>query len=628
MANLAPESAIPEKYQLHSISLDGEEIPGCDPKRSPIDGFKLAVAELVSKQFDEKISKIYPAVEMNKKGTDFSVAIVRFKKGKPADLKVWADKVVDNFKPSAYLSSCSTPDNKFLFFQLNKDSFNYHLLRHISLTNEECIANPTNHTLAYGTTNEGQGKHMLIDFSSPNIAKPFHAGHLRSTIIGTVISNLYEANGWKVTRLNYLGDWGTQYGLLSIGFDKYGNEQELLEDPIHHLFQVYVRINNAKAEQKERLDAGETIPEEDQIHFQAKKVFKAMEDGEPTAIAQWARFRDLSIEKLKGTYEKLNVHFDVYWGESQVSTESMEWVTQEAIKKGLTCEDRGALLVDLTKYKMDKAIIRKADGTTIYLTRDLGGLKDKYEKYKFDKHIYVVQAAQSLHFNQLFKTAELMGLEFADKLQHISFGLVRGMSTRKGTVVFLEDMIEEATETMHEQMKSNEAKYAQVEDPLGTSAIIGTTAVKIQDMAGKRINDYDFDMQRCTSFEGDFGPFIQYSHVRLCSVQRKNPNILPPASINEIDISLLNEQKVNDIMYHLSTYPNVIKNALNQNEPSQIVTWCFKLSHLVGTAWETIKVTGAPSEEIAKARLFFYIQTRIVLANAMKLLSLTPIERM
>ncbi|WVQ95185.1 arginine-tRNA ligase [Kwoniella sp. CBS 9459] len=623
MASLAPPASIPEKFALPTLP----EVPGADPKRFIADAFKVAAAQIVAEAFEEKIEKIYPAVEMGKKGTDLSIPIVRFKKGKPADLEVWAKKVTDNFKPSAFLSAASSPDNKFLYFQFNQESFTYHLLRQITLTAEAAANEPSNPTLAYGTTNEGAGKHLVVDFSSPNIAKPFHAGHLRSTIIGTVISNLYEANGWKVTRLNYLGDWGTQYGLLSVGFDKYGSEEELLADPIQHLFKVYVKINEARAQQKERIDAGETISDEESIHAQAKRVFRAMEDGEPQAIAQWARFRDLSIEKLKLTYEKLNVHFDVYWGESQVSPESMQRAIDICEEKKLTCEDRGALLVDLTKFKMDRAIIRKADGTTIYLTRDLGGVFDKYQKYKFDKHIYVVQAAQSLHFRQLFKTLELMGEEFAGKLEHVTFGLVKGMSTRKGTVVFLEDMIEEATETMHEQMRSNEAKYAQVEDPEGTSAIIGTTAVKIQDMAGRRINDYDFDIKRCTSFEGDFGPFIQYSHVRLCSVQRKNPNVHLATSVNEIDVSLLNEPKINEILYHIALYPTAVRNAYVQSEPSQLVTWCFKLSHLVGAAWETVKVAGA-EEETARARLFLYVQTREVLANAMKLLSLTPIERM
>nr|ODN94557.1 arginine-tRNA ligase [Cryptococcus depauperatus CBS 7855] len=618
-------SDIPEKYVLPEIP----QIKGVDSTRSPVEAFKIAAAKRVADAWGENIEKIYPAVEMGKfdKETDLSIAIVRFKRGKPADLEIWAKKVIDNFKPDAYLSGVKTPDNKFLWFTLNKKSLSYHLLRQINLTAAASVAEPSNATLPYGTTIEGAGKHVIIDFSSPNIAKPFHAGHLRSTIIGAVISNLYEANGWKVTRLNYLGDWGTQYGLLSVGFDRYGNEEELLRDPIYHLFQVYVKINNARDEQKKKIDAGETIAEEENIHLLAKKVFKDMEDGVPKAIAQWAHFRDLSIQKLKSTYEKLNVHFDVYWGESQVSNESMERAIRIVQEKGLTCDDRGALLVDLTKFKMDRAIIRKGDGTSIYLTRDLGGVFDKYQKYKFDKHIFVVQAAQTLYFNQLFKTLELMGEPSAGKLEHVSFGLVKGMSTRKGTVVFLEDIIAEATEAMHEQMKSNEAKYAQVEDPEGTSAIIGTTAVKIQDMAGRRINDYDFDIKRCTSFEGDFGPFIQYSHVRLCSVQRKNPNVPVPSSINEIDVALLNDSKINDIIMHLAVYPTHVRNAYLQSEPSQLVTWCFKLSHLVGGAWETVKVAGA-EEEVAKARLFFYITVREVLANAMKLLSLTPIERM
>ncbi|TYJ51335.1 arginine-tRNA ligase [Cryptococcus floricola] len=614
---------VPEHFALPALP----EIKGVDPTRSVVEAFRIAAAKVVADAWEEDIEKIFPAVELGKKGADLSVAVVRFKRGKPADILPWVNKITESFQPSVFFSKVSSPDGKFLWFTFNRDAFGYHILRQINLTSAAALAKPEEPTLAYGTTTEGAGKHLVVDFSSPNIAKPFHAGHLRSTIIGTVISNLYEANGWKVTRLNYLGDWGTQYGLLSIGFDKYGNEEELQKDAIKHLFEVYVKINNAKAEQKEKIDAGETIPDEENIHLLSKKVFRDMEDGEPKAIAQWARFRDLSIEKLKGTYEKLNVKFDVYWGESQVSNESMERAVKIVQDKGLTCEDRGALLVDLVKFKMDKAIVRKGDGTSIYLTRDLGGAYDKFQKYAFDKHIYVVQAAQTLHFNQLFKTLELMGEPYADKLEHVTFGLVKGMSTRKGTVVFLEDIIQEATTTMHDQMKSNEAKYAQVENPEETSAIIGTSAVKIQDMAGRRINDYDFNMSRCTSFEGDFGPFIQYSHVRLCSVQRKNPNVPLPTSINDINVSLLNDPKILDILMQLAQYPTALRNAYVQSEPSQLVTWCFKLSHLVGAAWETVRVTGE-EEEVAKARLFFYITTREVLASAMRLLSLTPIERM
>ncbi|KAK1927325.1 hypothetical protein DB88DRAFT_537287 [Papiliotrema laurentii] len=622
MASAATTSAQPpilEKYALPELP----SVAAADPHRNVLDAARLSVAKIVSEAWGVDADKVFMGVDTGKKGADLAIAIPRFVKGKPDEA---AKKVLDAFKPSSLVAS-ATQDGAFLLFALDREGFAYHLLRTISHATKAAEENPESKTAAYGTTEEGKGKHMLIDFSSPNIAKPFHAGHLRSTIIGAVISNLHEAMGWKVTRLNYLGDWGTQYGLLSVGFDRYGSEEELVKDPIQHLFQVYVKINQERAAETERFNAGEITDADSTIHAAAKRVFKDMEDGEPKAIAQWARFRDLSIEKLKETYKKLNIDFDVYWGESQVKPESMQRAIDVCVEKGLTCEDRGALLVDLVRFKMDKAIIRKADGTTIYLTRDLGGLHDKWNKYKFDKHIYVVQAAQSLHFRQLFKTVELMGEEAAGKLEHISFGLVHGMSTRKGTVVFLDDILEEAKETMHEQMKSNEAKYAQIEDPETTSQIIGTTAVKIQDLMGKRVNDYNFDMKRCTSFEGDFGPFIQYSHVRLCSVQRKNPNVVVPSAVEEVDLSILNEPKIHDILFHLALYPQTVRNAFNQSEPSGLVHWCFRLSHLVGSAWETIKVSGAP-EEAAKARLFLFVQTRAVLASAMRLLSLTPIEHM
>ncbi|EIW68395.1 hypothetical protein TREMEDRAFT_44762 [Tremella mesenterica DSM 1558] len=627
MTSVAPpivtSSHIPtsSKYQLPQLP----SIPAANPQRQILDAFRLAAASLIAEAWGEDPAKIFEGCDVGKKGADLAVAIPRFKKGKPDE---WAAKVLEAFQPSNYLSKVSF-EKPFLAFTFNKESFTYHVLRQIQLCSLAARQEPSNPTLPYGAVNENEGKLMVIDFSSPNIAKPFHAGHLRSTIIGAVISNMHEAFGWKVKRINYLGDWGTQYGKLSIGFDRYGSEEELVKDPIKHLFKVYVKINEDDAAEKARYNAGEEIDSETTVHALAKKVFKDMEDGEPKAIAQWSRFRDLSIEALVGVYDKLNIHFDEYWGESQVRKESMQRAIDICLEKKLTCEDRGALLVDLMEWKMDRAIIRKADGTTIYLTRDLGGAYDKYEKYHFDKHIYVVQAAQSLHFRQLYKTLELMEEPYYKEgvFEHVSFGMVNGMSTRKGTVVFLDDILEEAKEVMHEQMRSNEEKYRQIEDPETTSAIIGQTAVKIQDLSGKRVNDYTFNMQRCTSFEGDFGPFIQYSHVRLCSVQRKNPNVPIASSSDDIDISILSDPKIYDMIYHLSIFPTTLRTAYTNNEPSTLVHWCFKISHLVGAAWESVKVSGAEEEE-AKARLFLYLRTREVLAYAMRLLSLTPIERM
>jgi arginyl-tRNA synthetase len=247
------------------------------------------------------------------------------------------------------------------------------------------------------------------------------------------------------------------------------------------------------------------------------------------------------------------------------------------------------------------------------------------------RNSYVVASQQDLHFKQVFKILELLKYDWAKSLQHVNFGLVLGMSTRKGTAVFLEQIIDTAKETMHEQMKSNEAKYAQIEDPEKTSDTIGITAIKIQDMSSKRVNNYEFNWSRMTSFEGDTGPYLQYAHVRLSSVERKAaPTIVLPAPseiLNSVDTSLLVEQKARDITALLATYPDVVKAALKSQEPSTVVTFCFKLTHAISSAWEVLIVRGQPLE-VAKARLFLYVCARDVLASAMRLLTLTPLDRM
>ncbi|KAJ9107601.1 hypothetical protein QFC21_001060 [Naganishia friedmannii] len=526
------------------------------------------------------------------------------------------------FTPNAYLSKC-TSTGGFVCFWVNPETFNFHVLRQIRLASPQDDVDAQDGVApldeaakgkGYGCNASGKGKKALIEFSSVNIAKPFHAGHLRSTIIGAFLANLYEANGWEVIRVNYLGDWGKQFGLLALGFRKFGSEEELEADAIKHLYDVYVKIN-AEAEA------------DPAIHDEARAFFKLMEDGDAEALGLWKRFRDFSIIKLEKMYARLNIHFDVYAGESLVSPEAMKRQVDLLEEKKLLCTDRGAVLANLEEYKLGKVVVRKADGTSIYITRDLGEALERYEKYKFDKMVYVIAAQQNFHCQQFFKMLELMGYEWADKLEHVNFGMVLGMSTRKGTVKFLDDILQEAKLSMHEQMSKNEDKYKQIEDPEHVSDIIGQTAVKIQDMSAKRINDYEFNISRMTSFEGDTGPYIQYSHVRLCSVQRKNPNILLPEDLTQVKTSLLSEPKAREIIYILSTYPQVIRDAFVDYQPSTIVTFCFKLCHLVSQAWETLKVQGQ-EEELAVARLYLFVCSRDVLSSAMRLLSLTPLERM
>jgi arginyl-tRNA synthetase len=351
---------------------------------------------------------------------------------------------------------------------------------------------------------------IIVEFSSPNIAKPFHAGHLRSTIIGGFIANLYAANGWEVIKMNYLGDWGKQYGLLANGYKLYGNEEELLKNPIGHLFDVYVKINKdvgaqeepikelreeikaKKAQNQDTADLERSLAEKVSVSEdeKARQYFKSMEDGDKDALALWQKFRDLSIEKYKQTYARLNIEFDHYAGESQVKRESME-KAYKVLEDTKTSEDSdGAIIIDFTKHgakKLSKTVIVRKDGTPLYLTRDIAEIIDRYETYHFDKMIYVVAAQQDLHLAQLFKTTELMGRkDVADKCTHINFGMVRGMSTRRGTVKFLDDILKDVAEKMHEVMRVNQKKYEQVENPLQTADTLGITSVMVQDMSGKR----------------------------------------------------------------------------------------------------------------------------------------------
>jgi arginyl-tRNA synthetase len=345
-------------------------------------------------------------------------------------------------------------------------------------------------------------KRIIVEFSSPNIAKPFHAGHLRSTIIGGFLSNLYEGAGWDVVRINYLGDWGKQYGLLALGFEKYGNEEALKADPINHLYEIYVKINKDLDAEKQvitELEAGgkyeeaKTIKDEG-LDEQARRYFKAMTDNDEKAIAQWARFRDMSIKRYKETYARLNIHFDDYSGESQVSQERMDAAAKRIAEMGVSEESEGAVIVDFSKHvpgkagkSLERPVIKKKDGTALYLTRDISEMLQREDKYHFDHMIYVVASQQDLHLKQLFKVIELMGYsELAKKIQHVNFGMVLGMSTRKGTVKFLDDILRDVGDKMHEVMRKNQSKYEQVENPDAVADTLGISSVMVQDMSGKR----------------------------------------------------------------------------------------------------------------------------------------------
>lgn len=431
---------------------------------------------------------------------------------------------------------------------------------------------------------QSRKKRAIVEYSSPNIAKEFHTGHLRSTIIGGFLVKLYERAGWEVISMNYLGDWGKQYGVLSQGFDKYGSEEELQKDPIKHLNDVYVRINQDNhAEQKplaelknrvvemkkqkeppkpkkaakgqpappppehtwtdeqeaelqetikKMLETQEQLTQKPSIDEKARQFFKRMTDNDPEAIKNWQRFRDLSIDRYEGMYGRLNIHFDDYSGESQVAEDDMQAASRILSDKGISEESEGAVMVNFEKHKAPKlgtALVQKRDGTSLYLTRDIAANQERYIKYGFDEMLYVIADQQNTHVAQFFKILELMGGPYAEaaaRCKHVTFGMVKAadgqtMSTRKGTVVSLADALDDIKDYMHSVMKKTPEKYDKVPNKDWTADVLGISSIMIQDFTGKRINGYAFNKEKMTSYEGDTGPYLQYAHARLCSIKRE-----------------------------------------------------------------------------------------------------------
>ncbi|GJJ72550.1 arginyl-tRNA synthetase [Entomortierella parvispora] len=584
---------------LSSAVIEVPTIEGSDPVVDPLDEFKNVMAFQLSKLVDVDIKILYDALEAPRAAENGHIALsvprLRLKGKDPIAV---AAEIVDKFPVSDYVTLAKA-DGPFVNFFLNHVKLAQSLFKRIYETKER-----------WGGNNTGAGKKVIVEFSSPNIAKPFHAGHLRSTIIGSFVRNILDANGYDTTSMNYLGDWGKQYGLLAIGFERYGSEEKLLADPIKHLFDVYVQIN---------VDAKEN----EAVHDEARAYFKKMEDGDEAALKNWSRFRNLSIVKYKDIYARLNIAFDVYSGESQV-TDGMERALKLLHEKKLLTESDGALIVDLTKYKLGICVVQKKDGTTLYITRDIGAALERYEKYGFEHMYYIVASQQDLHLKQLFKILELLGFDWAKKVTHLNFGMVGGMSTRKGTVVFLEDILEETRDSMHEVMKKNEHKYAQIENPLEVADNIGIAAIMIQDASARRVKNYDFDWKRMFSFEGDTGPYLQYAHARLCSIERKTEmEVNPNADLTALD----DERACADLITMIARYPQIVRETTRSFEPVNIVGYAMKLSHNVSQALETMYVMGAEKNK-AEARLFMYWSARITLGNAMRLLNLKPQERM
>lgn len=459
-----------------------------------------------------------------------------------------------------------------------------------------------------GKSSEGEGKVIALDFSSPNIAKPFHVGHLRSTIIGSALYRIFASLGYECVGINHLGDWGTQFGKQIVGLKHWGEEKDL--EDLDALNALYVRYH-------------EEVEKNPELADEARDWFRRQEQGDAEALSLWEKIRQTSLEYFKAIYERLSVRFDHYTGESFFN-DKMDAVVDRADSLGLTSVSDGALVIDLEAHGIDTpALLRKADGASLYMTRDLAAACHRHENYKFEKLLYVVGTAQSLHFRQLFKVLELMEEPWASNCVHVNFGLVQGMSSRKGNVIYLEELLDEARHRAQEYMSTNVDKRPELEDEEAVAEAVGIAAIFFSDLSKQRIKDYNFSWERAISFEGDTGPYLMNAHARIAGIIRKCGVEIDP----EADVTLLQEQSAHDLVALVSRYTDALREAARAYEPSLLAAYLLDLARALHCGYKELRVKGE-EEKIAAARLLLLAVVKNVLASGMRILGIKPLEKM
>lgn len=465
----------------------------------------------------------------------------------------------------------------------------------------------------YGSSNIGMGKNVVIDYSAPNIAKPFHIGHLRSTVIGGALYKIYNFLGYNSVGINYLGDWGLQFGKVMAGYDMWKDEYDFSQSEIQAILKIYVRFCQ---EEKEK-------PELTEI---AREYFKRLEDGEEKEVETWKWIRRISLENYQKTYNLLNSKFDSYNGESYYN-DKMDAVVDELREKGLLKESEGAQVVDLSEYDMPPCIIITSAGTTIYATRDLASLKDRINKYDFDKAIYVVGNEQRLHFKQVFKVLELMGYpEYARKCEHVPFGLVvdkdgEKIGSRKGNSVFLEDILKEAIQKVE---KIIDEKNPGLEDKGEVARKVGVGAIIFNDLSNSRIKDEIFDWDMLLNFQGETGPYIQYIYVRTRSLLEKAGYV---PDLENINFSKLQEKEAVETLKLLYRFNEFVTLAADKNEPSIISRYLIDVAQNFSTFYNEHKII-TEDKTVQDARLALTYAVGTVLKSGVTLLGMEMPNKM
>ena len=565
--------------------------------------FKDKIAEETSKvlELTKEELKEYIEIPKDTKMGDYALPCFKLAKKMKKSPVIIANEIKEKIEmPNKYISKIEAV-NGFLNIFINNEILIENVLDEMESKKEN-----------YGSSNIGNGKNIIVEYSSPNIAKPFHVGHLRTTVIGRALYNMYKFLGYNTIGINHLGDWGTQFGKLIEGYKRFGNEYNLEENPIDKLTEIYVRIN-------------ELCKEDESVLDDCRNNFKKLEDGDEYCTQVWQKFKDLSLKEFQRIYDILDVHFDSNNGESFYS-DKMQEVVDILRKNNKLVESQGAEIVDLEYKNMPPLMVTKSNGSTTYATRDLAAILYRARTYDFDKCIYVVAYEQNLHFKQVFEVAKFLDLDekYTNGLIHVPYGMVRlktgKMSTREGTLIKLEDILKEAVTRAKAII---EEKNPNIEGKDDIAKKVGIGAVIFNDLSNNIIKDEVFDWDIMLNFQGETGPYIQYMYVRTKSILEKENYTM---NKELVDISELEEHGI-ELIKQIYSFNDIVKQAVDKNEPSIISRYLIDVAKLYSSFYNDNKII-VDDEKIKNTRLCLTYMVGNVLKIGTGLLGMEMPDRM
>ena len=569
--------------------------------------FKDKIAEQIASITKLDKNELYEYIEMpsdNKMG-DYAFPCFKLAKSMRKSPQIIANELKDGIILSDEFEKIEVV-NGYINFFINNKKLIENILNEVEDKKEK-----------YGSNNIGQGKNIVIDYSSPNIAKPFHIGHLRTTILGNSLYKMYKFLNYNCIGVNHLGDWGTQFAKLIEGYKRWGTEYDVENNPIEELTKIYIRINDL-------------CKEDESVLEQCRDNFKKLEDGDEYCVSLWQKFRDLSLKEFQRIYDLLDIQFDSWNGEA-FYTDKMPEVKEILEKNNKLVESEGAKVVDLSDKDMPPCIIEKSNGSTTYATRDLAAILYRARTYDFDKDIYVTSYEQILHFKQVFETAKYLDLDekYTNGLVHVPYGMVMlktgKMSTRDGNVIYINDLINEAIEKSKNIILSKNPNSENVDK---LSKQIGVGALIFNYLKSGENKDIIFDLDETLRFDGETGPYIQYTYVRTKSLLEKAKFNIENIDVNDLKLDMLTQVQEVQLIKELEKFTNVIKKASDEYKPSILARYLIDIATLFSKFYNECSVINLESDELKKARCTLVYATSIVIKNGLKILGIECPDKM